>query len=106
MAAVWDPHTNAIFLEALEVPSPEGRRAYLDRACGADQELRARVEKLLAASQRAGSFLERPAVELIPDEAALPHADTEALASSAAGGEAGAGEDLGFLAPPSEPGSL
>src|SRR5262245_46834549 len=105
--AVWDPQTNAIFLEALEIPSPEGRRAYLDQACGPNQELRAQVEKLLAASQRAGSFLEKPAIELISDEEALPSPENEALASCAPGDEACVDKDsLAFLAPSSTPGSL
>jgi hypothetical protein len=105
--AVWDPQTNAIFLEALEIPTPEERRAYLDRACGPNQGLRAQVEKLLAASQRAGSFLEKPAVELIADEEAPPRPDAETLAGRAPGGEAGVEKDsLAFLAPSSIPGSL
>ena len=52
--ADWDPKVNGIFLEALEILSPEERRAYLDQACGGNQELCAHVEKLLAASRRAG----------------------------------------------------
>src|SRR5262249_38506256 len=41
-----------------------GRRgAYLEEACGPDQALRRRVEALLLAHDRAGSFLEAPAVD-------------------------------------------
>jgi serine/threonine protein kinase/tetratricopeptide (TPR) repeat protein len=50
----------ALFCEALECPSDEERRAYLDRACGDDQALRSRVEALLAAHHVAGDFLEGP----------------------------------------------
>jgi serine/threonine protein kinase/Tfp pilus assembly protein PilF len=38
---------------------PEDRRAFLDRACAAAPELKQRVEELLLADERAGSFLER-----------------------------------------------
>jgi serine/threonine protein kinase len=47
-----------IFGEALERSSPEERAAYLDAACGPDQQLRARVEALLRAHQQAGQFLQ------------------------------------------------
>lgn len=59
----WNPRANDIFLTALDLRSPEERRAYLDGACAGDAGLRAQVEALLSASDRAGSFLERPAVE-------------------------------------------
>jgi tetratricopeptide (TPR) repeat protein/serine/threonine protein kinase len=63
--AEWSPEANAIFLQALEVADPDERRAYLDAACGAGA-LRARVERLLEADGRAGSFLEGPATDLVP----------------------------------------
>jgi WD40 repeat protein len=47
-----------IFAEALELPDPAARAAYLDRACGGDANLRGRVEALLAAHAGAGHFLE------------------------------------------------
>ena len=47
----------AIFTEALQLPTEE-RAAYLTRACGADQEMRQRVEKLLKTNNRVGDFLE------------------------------------------------
>ena len=40
--------------------SPEARRAYLDKACGEDAELRHEVETLLSQDEQAGSFLEKP----------------------------------------------
>ena len=43
-----------IFLEALRRPSPE-RRAYLDGACGDDNELRSTVEHLLVTYEKAGA---------------------------------------------------
>jgi serine/threonine-protein kinase len=50
----------AIFFAALEKGSPQERAAYLDEACAGDPDLRRRVEKMLAAQARAGSFLESP----------------------------------------------
>src|SRR5262249_30789179 len=45
-----------IFCDALELASAE-RAAYLDRACGGDDDLRRRVERLLAAAAEAKDFL-------------------------------------------------
>jgi hypothetical protein len=51
-------NTKLIFAEALE-RSPEERKAYLDRVCGTDTELRQQVEVLLNAHAQAGEdFLE------------------------------------------------
>ena len=47
----------AIFLEALDCQGAEELRGFLDRACGTDAALRARVEELLRAHQDAGAFL-------------------------------------------------
>lgn len=43
------------------------RAAYLEHACGPDQALRAQVETLLAARERASTFLETPAVLLLEE---------------------------------------
>jgi len=51
-----------IFLAALQKGTPEDRAAYLEEACKDDPELRRRVERLLEAHPRAGSFLENPVV--------------------------------------------
>ena len=48
-----------VFLAALARP-PELRGAFLDAACGGDDELRRDVESLLAAHDAAGSFLSSP----------------------------------------------
>jgi len=53
-------HPLSIFGEALECASPAEQAAYLDSACGGDTALRARVEALLRAHQKAGHFLQRP----------------------------------------------
>ncbi|MFL5245264.1 MAG: protein kinase domain-containing protein [Gemmataceae bacterium] len=52
----------SIFFAALEKGSPEERAAYLHKACAGDADLRDRVDKMLAAQTRAGSFLEQPAL--------------------------------------------
>ncbi len=55
-----EPHETdlkSIFCEAVEHPAGPDRLAYLERACGADPALRAKVEELLAAHDGAGGFL-------------------------------------------------
>ncbi|MCS7471631.1 serine/threonine protein kinase [Stieleria sp. ICT_E10.1] len=47
-----------LFAELIELSSPESREAYLSEVCGDDNQLRRRLEKLLAANQKAGSFLQ------------------------------------------------
>jgi serine/threonine protein kinase/tetratricopeptide (TPR) repeat protein len=58
----WDPEANDLFLRALEVPQSD-RERFLDEACAGNPRLRTRVDGLLRASERAGSFLGRPAVD-------------------------------------------
>jgi tetratricopeptide (TPR) repeat protein/tRNA A-37 threonylcarbamoyl transferase component Bud32 len=67
----------SIFLDALDIPDPADRAAFLDRKCGPDADLRRRVDALLAAHAAAGEFLEPPS----PARTA-PHmpADQNALA--------------------------
>src|SRR6516165_9940856 len=50
----------SIFAQALEVKSAAERAAFLDRACGHDQALRAEVEALLRAQDRSGDVLDLP----------------------------------------------
>lgn len=52
---------DSIFSAAVEIESTDERAAYVKRACGDDPELKGRVQKLLDAHFRAGSFLESPA---------------------------------------------
>jgi len=52
-----------LFHSALE-RAPEERAAFLDQACAGDQQLRREVEVLIAAHARAGSFIEKPALEV------------------------------------------
>jgi serine/threonine protein kinase/Flp pilus assembly protein TadD len=62
--AAWNPEANAIFLNALELESIEERGLYLEAACAGSAELRAQVDALLDAGEKAGSFLESPAAEV------------------------------------------
>jgi eukaryotic-like serine/threonine-protein kinase len=52
-----------LFDEALELAAEE-RAAFLRRACGADAELFAEVERLLANQAESGEFLSRPALNV------------------------------------------
>jgi tRNA A-37 threonylcarbamoyl transferase component Bud32 len=53
-----------LFQAALQIPTPEARRAYLREACGGDQRLLARVEALLRIYEQESSFLESPALTM------------------------------------------
>jgi tetratricopeptide (TPR) repeat protein len=55
-----DPSLDTIFAGAIEIASGEERTAFVARACGTDEELRRRVERLVDAHFQAGSFLESP----------------------------------------------
>jgi serine/threonine protein kinase len=50
-----------IFIEALDRADPAERAAFLAGACGDDDDLRRRVERLLEAIDSAGTFMESPA---------------------------------------------
>jgi serine/threonine protein kinase/Flp pilus assembly protein TadD len=53
-----------IFGHAIALTSPKARSAYLDAVCRDELELRAEIESLLAAHDRAGDFLEALDLEL------------------------------------------
>ena len=59
-----------VFAAARALPAPD-RQAFLSAACAGNEALRQEVESLLAADERAKSFLESPAV-VVGD--AIPHA--------------------------------
>jgi eukaryotic-like serine/threonine-protein kinase len=62
---LWDK-ADVLFTEALELP--EGQRGpFLERACGSDSELLARVQRLLARVPRTKDFLEDPPLLLGPE---------------------------------------
>jgi serine/threonine protein kinase/tetratricopeptide (TPR) repeat protein len=69
------PKARDIFLEAVEIGSPEQRATYLNTACAGDRELRRRVEALLAAHERSESLLDRAAV--LVGAPALPYASSD-----------------------------
>ena len=54
---------DTLFHSALE-REPHDRASFLDEACAGDQQLRREVEALIAANEQAGSFIEKPALEL------------------------------------------
>ena len=57
-----DPQrVEAILAETAAIADPAAHAAYLNEACACDVELRAEVESLLAAYEKAGSYLDRPA---------------------------------------------
>lgn len=79
-AAARFRRADSIFDAALDLPVEE-RAAYVARACGDDEALRAAVERLLRASESSGGFLATPAAELAApflDPAALPPAGARA----------------------------
>src|SRR6185436_9475181 len=58
----WEQIGN-LLQSALQQPA-EQREAFLKEACAGDEVLRREVESLLQAHERAGSFLEAPAMEV------------------------------------------
>ena len=67
-------HIDKLLEEALERETNE-RAAFLDQACAGDDELRSKLDALLAAHERAGSFIETTALEVTAHalaEQALP----------------------------------
>ncbi|PYQ63947.1 MAG: hypothetical protein DMF53_08760 [Acidobacteria bacterium] len=74
----------ALLDEMFDRPAEE-RRAFLDQACAGDPELRAQMEALRIADERAGSFLSTPAAEV----AAELLAETSGEAAHPVAGELG-----------------
>ncbi len=63
MAAENFKKAEEIFHNAIEIAEPAKRAAYLENACKRDYKLRAEVEALLRAHEKAGDFLEAPGLE-------------------------------------------
>jgi formylglycine-generating enzyme required for sulfatase activity len=92
-----------VFLALLDLPDPAARAAFLERACGADSALRARVEALLRSHETAGSFLGSPAVAP-PDGGTSA---TQQLSGEAVPGDSAITDDtLALLTPSGWPDSL
>lgn len=66
------PSIDSVFSDALMRRSGEERTTYLDSVCGANAELRQRVERLLQAHSDAQSFLESPAIEPVATSEHMP----------------------------------
>jgi serine/threonine protein kinase/Tfp pilus assembly protein PilF len=81
MSAAESP-AESIYFAALAKESPQERAAYLDEACGADADLRRRVERLLQAQPKVGSFLQGVAR---PPEATVAHAGVPEAAGTVIG---------------------
>jgi pimeloyl-ACP methyl ester carboxylesterase/tetratricopeptide (TPR) repeat protein len=67
MKALGDWPRVKLVLESALARDGADRQAYLAHACGTDQGLRDRVDMLLGAADRAGSFLETPAALLLAE---------------------------------------
>ena len=114
----------AVFDRAMEIESPTERSSYLDEACAGNPELRQQVASLLRAHNRAGDFMERPAVEQVEAPPAAPDATVafdadvkepqaasrsdrpEATDTRTGPGEQDEETTLEFLQPSTKPGSL
>jgi serine/threonine-protein kinase len=71
--AVDPSRVKSLFLAASEIAEPAERAAYLNRECGADAELRVRVEALLRANDASPLPESQPAIatgDYAPDESA------------------------------------
>ena len=84
----WN-HVDQLLQSALDVPAVE-RDAYLRNACGTDQRLEDEVRSLLAAHERAATFLGAPAIDLAARELAAERSDH----GSHAGGDPLIGQTL------------
>src|SRR4051812_777498 len=66
----------AVFSQALGKVDPVERSAYLEGACGLDNELRQRVDALLRSHEQAGSFLGAE-VAAVPTLESMPMRDEQ-----------------------------
>jgi hypothetical protein len=76
MIEVLTERAEDIFYSALEMKSPDARKAFLDRACDGDSALRSRLEKLLASQPDAEKFFQEGGVVRLPMEK-LAHSFTD-----------------------------
>lgn len=83
----WNPAANEIFLNAVEIASPEKRQAYVDSACGNDADLRRAVDALLKGHARGNGTADQAAATIAPaaDAAASTNTDLEKAGSIIAG---------------------
>ena len=74
-----ESRVESIFSTALEIEAPEERTAYLNKACEKDDRLRRRVEKLLDAHPKLGSFIQGNAAEFVGTVDMPPVVDVKAV---------------------------
>jgi serine/threonine protein kinase len=101
----------AIFEAALEFEDPAKRKAFIEKACADDSELRRRVESLLKSHEAAGSFLNIPRSQPSRTDPTQPVDRTTDFSSIDSAPEPSEKEEaraavLAFLKPPTKPGSL
>ncbi len=100
---------DSIFAAALDFLSPEERASYLNSACDTPDQ-RARLDTLLAAHDRAGSFLGRPAVAADSDgdvtHTTAPDGPVTRTLGPLSGDPTDETDATAFLAPPGRPDSL
>jgi serine/threonine protein kinase len=56
-----------LFIAALEIDDPAARQEYLDKTCGDDPVLHARIQRLLNRVTESADFLDQPAADLCSD---------------------------------------
>ncbi|MBI5758122.1 MAG: SUMF1/EgtB/PvdO family nonheme iron enzyme, partial [Planctomycetales bacterium] len=106
-----------IFDAALEIADSQARRAFIEKACAGDPEMRAAVESLLKSHDSAGSFLDIPAAEQMqnvapshPEDSAAADEPTRRYQPGAIDEDSDDADDskpdLSFLQPSSKPGSI
>src|SRR5580698_703881 len=71
---------DAVLGSAMDLP-PEALDEYLRKACAGDQELENEVRSLLKSEERAGSFLDRPAMEVAAQQIAAHNSALDPSAS-------------------------
>src|SRR6516164_4412921 len=108
-----DPHrVQDVFLTAADLLDPAARSAFLDRACGGDDDFRNRVEALLKAHGQPDSLLDvpvHPPVEVETRTAEPTPGEASESAATRSYGSAGGrdpDDDLAVLTPSDRPGSL
>jgi WD40 repeat protein/tRNA A-37 threonylcarbamoyl transferase component Bud32 len=96
-----------MFVAAVKLP-PDQWPAFLQEACAGDEELRQQVSDLLREHQKAGSFLDQPAVPRVATCALDPAEDGAAIAAPSEVPELNPGGELklDFLTPSERPGHL
>src|SRR5438552_15358689 len=95
---------DTIVCAAIEIASAQDRAAFVAQACAEDRDLQGRVERLVAAHFRAGSFLDKPVLERLAENLGVEGSAAPTQGETPAADKNG--DDLGFLASSDKPGSL